>query len=57
MSKIFAIPPEVLQIFSDPPFIIKAAELALVLEAEIDHPLGLLKVNLRKKFNSCSSKT
>ena len=27
-----------------PPFIIKAAELASVFEAEIDHPLGLLKV-------------
>ena len=46
------IPPEILQNLSDPlpPFIIKAAVLASVLEAEIDHPLGLLKVkagNLR----------
>ena len=45
------IPPEVLQNLSDPrPLIIKTAELASVFEAEIDHPLGLLKVkagNLR----------
>ena len=44
MSKIFLIPPEVLQNLSDPPqkkiLIIKAAELASVFEAEIDHPLG-----------------
>ena len=58
MSKIFLIPPDVLQNSSDPPppphhhhhLIIKAAKLASVFEAEIDHPLGLLKVkagNLR----------
>ena len=54
MSKIFLIPLEVLQNLSDPlhhhHLIIKAAELASVFEAEIDHPLGLLKVkaeNLR----------
>ena len=51
MSKIFLVPPEVLQNSSDPPhLIIKAAELVSVFEAEIDHPLGLLKVeagNLR----------
>ena len=51
MSKIFLMPPEVLQNLSDPPpLIIKAAELASVFEAETDHPLGLLKVkewNLR----------
>ena len=51
MSKIFLIPPEVLQNLSDSPhLIIKAAELVSVFEAEIDHPLGLLKVkagNLR----------
>ena len=61
MSKIFLISPEVLQNLRDPPpppppphththLIIKAAELASVFEAEIDHPLGLLKVksgNLR----------
>ena len=48
------IPPKVLQNLSDlpppSPFIIKAAELSSVFEAEIDHPLGLLKVkagNLR----------
>ena len=47
------IPPEVLQNLSDPPpphLIIKAAELVSVFEAEIDHPLDLLKVkaeNLR----------
>ena len=52
MSKIFLIPPDVLQNSSDPPphhhhhhhLIIKAAELVSVFEAEIDHPLGLLKV-------------
>ena len=43
------IPPDVLQNSSDPPnhyhhLIIKAAELVSVFEAEIDHPLGLLKV-------------
>ena len=53
MSKIFLIPPEVFQNLSDPPppnLIIKVAELVSVFEAEIDHPLGLLKVkagNLR----------
>ena len=50
MSKIFLIPPNVLQNSSDPPhhhhhlLIIKAAKLVSVFEAEIDHPLGLLKV-------------
>ena len=55
MSKIFLIPPDVLQNSSDPPpphhhLIIKAAKLVSVFEAEIEHPLGLLKVkadNLR----------
>ena len=50
MSKIFLTPPEVFQNLSDPPFTIKVAKLASVFEAEIDHPLGLLKVkaeNLR----------
>ena len=54
MSEIFLIPPEVLQNLSDPSpppnLIIKVAELVSVFEAEIDHPLGLLKVkagNLR----------
>ena len=51
MSEIFLIPPEVLQNLSDPPnLIIKLARLVSVFEAEIDHPLGLLKVkagNLR----------
>ena len=52
MGEIFLIPPEVLQNLSDPPphLIIKVAELVSVFEAEIDHPLGLLKVkagNLR----------
>ena len=55
MSKIFLIPPDVFQNSSDPPhLIIKAAKLSAklvsVFEAEIDHPLGLLKVragNLR----------
>ena len=51
MSEIFLIPPEVLQNLSDPTnLIIKVAELVSVFEAEIDHPLGLLKVkagNLR----------
>ena len=50
MSKIFLIPNEVLQILSDPHLIIKGAELVSVFEAEIDHPLDLLKVkagNLR----------
>ena len=53
MSKIFLIPPDVLQNSNDPPhhhLIIKAFELVSVFEAEIDHPLGLLKVkawNLR----------
>ena len=44
MSKIFLIPPEVLQNLSDPPhLVIKAAELLSVFEAEIDHSLDLLK--------------
>ena len=54
MSEIFLIPPKVLQNLSDPPpppnLIIKVAELVSVFEAEIDDPLGLLKVkaaNLR----------
>ena len=51
MSEMFLIPPEVLQNLSDPPnLIIKVAKLVSVLETEIDHPLGLLKVkagNLR----------
>ena len=56
MSKIFLIPPDVLQNSSDSPpkkkhhLIIKAAKLVSVFEAETDHPLGLLKVkagNLR----------
>ena len=53
MSEIFLIPPELLQNSSDPSppnLIIKVAELVSVFEAEIDHPLGLLKVkagNLR----------
>ena len=54
MSKIFLIPPDVLQNSSDPPhhhhLVIKAAELVSVFETEIDHPLDLLKVkagNLR----------
>ena len=62
MSEIFLIPPEVLQNLSDPPnLIIKVAKLVSVFEAEIDHPLGLLKVkagNLRGTLiNSCSNKT
>ena len=48
MSKIFLIPPDVLQNSSDPPnhhhLIIKEAKLVSVFEADIDHPLGLLKV-------------
>ena len=46
MSEIFLIPPEELQNLSDlpPNLIIKMAELVSVFEAEIDHPLGLLKV-------------
>ena len=55
MSKIFLIPPDVLLNSSDPPpqnhhLIIKVAKLVSVFEAEIDLPLGLLKVragNLR----------
>ena len=51
MSKIFLIPPQVLQNLSDPPhLIIKADELVSVFEAETDNSLGLLKVkagNLR----------
>ena len=50
MSKIFLIPPDVFQNSSDPPhhhhLIIKAAKLVSVFEAEIDHPLGLLKVKV-----------
>ena len=57
MSKIFLIPPDVLQNSSDlppkknktPPHN-KSGQLVSVFEAEIDHPLGLLKVkagNLR----------
>ena len=55
-SKIFLIPPDVLQNSSDSPpphhhqLIMKAVELVPVFEAEIDHPLSLLKVkaeNLR----------
>ena len=58
--------PEVLQNLSDPPpppnLIIKVAELVFVFEAEIDHPLGLLKVKalgreFKRNFNSCSNKT
>ena len=50
LRKIFLIPPDVLQNSSDSPpphhhLIIKAAKLVSVFEAEIDHPLGLLKVN------------
>ena len=47
MSKLFLIPPEVMQNLSDPShhhLIIKAAELVSAFEAEIDHSLGLLKV-------------
>ena len=52
MSKICLIPPDILHNSSDPPhhLIIKAAKLVSVFEAEIDLPLGLLKVkagNLR----------
>ena len=54
MSKIFLIPPDILQNSSapppPPPPLIKAVELVSVFEADIDHPLGLLKVkagNLR----------
>ena len=53
MSEMFLIPPELLQNSSDlppPNLIIKVAELVSVFEAEIDHPLGFLKVkagNLR----------
>ena len=63
MSKIFLIPPEVLQNLSDshpPHLIIKAAELVSVFEPEIDHPLGLLKVkagNLRRILIVVVSKT
>ena len=50
-DEFFWSPPELLQNSSDPPnLIIKVAELVSVFEAEIDHPLGLLKVkagNLR----------
>ena len=53
MSKIFLIPPDVLQNSSDPPQKKKKTpphnksgqiSLVSVCEAEIDHPLGLLKV-------------
>ena len=50
MSKIFLIPLRYCRIQVIPHLIIKAAELVAVFEAEIDHPLGLLKVkagNLR----------
>ena len=57
MSKIFLIPPNVFQNSSDPPpppphnkAAKLSAKLVSVFEAEIDHPLGLLKVragNLR----------
>ena len=57
MSKIFLIPPDVLQNSSDPPpqkknhhLVIKVAKLVSVFKAETDLPLGLLKVkagNLR----------
>ena len=55
MSKIFLIPPDVLQNSSEPlkknnHVIIKVAKLVSVFEAEIDHPLGSLKMkagNLR----------
>ena len=64
MSKIFLIPPDVLQNSSDPPppnhLIIKEAKLVSVFEADIDHPLGLLKVEgreFKRNFNSCLSKT
>ena len=62
MSKICLIPPDILHNSSDPPhhLIIKAAKLVSVFEAEIDHPLGLLKVEgreFKRNFNSCSSKT
>ena len=67
MSKIFLIPPDVLQNSSDPPPqksnhpIIKVAKLVnFLFETEIDHPLGLLKVKageFKRNFNSCSSKT
>ena len=41
MSKIFLIPPDVLQNSSDPPhLIIKVAKLVSLFEAEIDHPKG-----------------
>ena len=60
MSKIFLILPDVLQNSSDSPhhhhhhhLIIKAAKLVSLFEADIDHPLGLLKVkagNLRGIF-------
>ena len=52
MSEIFLIPPDVLQNLSDAShnLTIKMSKLVSVFEAEIDHPLGLLKVkagNLR----------
>ena len=54
MSKICLIPPDILHNSSNLPpphhLIIKVAKLVSVFEAEIDHPLGLLKVkagNLR----------
>ena len=65
MSKICLIPPDILHNSSDPDppphhLIIKAVKLVSVLEAEIDHPLCLLKVEgreFKRNFNSCSSKT
>ena len=50
MSKIFLIPLGYCKIYVTPQLIIKAAKLVSIFKAEIDHPLGLLKVkagNLR----------
>ena len=49
MSKIFLVPPEVLQNSSDPPSPPhnKSGRIVSVFEAEIDHPLDLLKVKAR----------
>ena len=44
MSKIFLIPPEVLQNSSDPPRLIIKEDEYSVFEAETDNSLGLLKV-------------
>ena len=60
MSKIFVIPLRYCKILTDPPLIIKTAELAPVFEAEIDHPLGLLKVKawkLKRNFNGRLNET